>query len=212
MSCNASSRFHASDGAAATASRGEAFRQIPLRYTPRWPPGCSASTPSGMHPASRHRSALGGDRTHHRALPQQPGRVVLILDPKVEERLPAAGRTRVVNQVDIESALTAIATRVRSDEPPPISASASDSSSLVWAASRSSGTPAGVATVGFSRRTRTWPTRCSNALIRWLTADGVTCRCTAAASKLPCSITAANAASCWPSICTLVMLMHMKNH
>ena len=80
-----------------------------------------------------------------------------------------------VNHVDIESALTAIAIRVRSDEPPPISASASDSNSAVWAASRSSGTPAGVATQGFSRRTSTWPTRCSSALIRWLTADGVTC-------------------------------------
>ena len=98
-----------------------------------------------------------------------------------------------MNHVVIESALTAIATRVRSDEPPLISASASDSSSAVWAASRSSGTPAGVATHGFSRRTSTWPTRCSSALIRWLTADGVTCSRSAAASKLPCSITAASA-------------------
>jgi hypothetical protein len=68
---------------------------------------------------------------------------------------------------------------------------ASDSSSAVCAANRSSGAPAAVAVQGFSRTTSTWPTRCSSALIRWLTADGVTCSHSAAASKLPSSITAA---------------------
>ena len=39
------------------------------------------------------------------------------------------------------------------------------------------------------------PTCCSSALIRWLTADGVTCSRRAAASKLPSSTTAANVRS-----------------
>src|SRR6266511_3919040 len=42
------------------------------------------------------------------------------------------------------------------------------------------------------RRHRTWPTAFSSALIRWLTADGVTCSERAAASKLPSTTTAAN--------------------
>lgn len=45
-------------------------------------------------------------------------------------------------------------------------------------------------------RTSTWPTVSSSALIRWLTADGVTCSSRAAASKLPSATTAASVRSC----------------
>ena len=61
----------------------------------------------------------------------------------------------VVNHVDIESALTAMAIRSRSPDPPLVSASASDSNIAVCAANRISGTPAGVVLQGFSRTTRT---------------------------------------------------------
>ena len=101
-----------------------------------------------------------------------------------------------LNHVAIESALTAIAMRGDAPSPPPISANASASNSAVCAANRNSGTPAAVATHGFSRTTTTWPTRCSSALMRWLIADGVTWSRAAAASNDPCSITAAKAASC----------------
>ena len=77
--------------------------------------------------------------------------MILILDPDVEQHIRQARRTPPVNHVAIESALTAIAIRAAYRRPPPISASASDSSSAVCAASRSSGTPAGVANSGFSR-------------------------------------------------------------
>jgi hypothetical protein len=86
-------------------------------------------------------------------------------------------------------ALTANAIRGGNPSPSPISASASASNNAVCAASRSSGTPTAVAVHGFSRTTSAWPTRCSSALIRWLTAEGVTCSRSAAASNDPCSTT-----------------------
>ncbi|CKN93925.1 Uncharacterised protein [Mycobacterium tuberculosis] len=67
----------------------------------------------------------------------------------------------------MESAFTAMVIRVRfSDALPPISASASDSSNAVCAANRNSGIPAVVARHGFSLTTSTWPTCCSNDLMR----------------------------------------------
>jgi hypothetical protein len=53
------------------------------------------------------------------------------------------------------------------------------------------------------RITTTWPSRLSNALIRWLTADGVMFSRRAAASKLPSSTTAAKVSSCAESICMM---------
>ena len=122
--------------------------------------------------------------------------MVLVLDPDVEQAHRPVTANTPVNHVAIESALTANAIRDTLPFPPPISASASASSSAVCAANRNSGTPAAVATQGFSRTTTTWPTRCSSALMRWLIADGVTWSRAAAASNDPCSITAAKAANC----------------
>jgi len=86
---------------------------------------------------------------------------------RMSNRTPGSRANTVVNQVLIESALTASAIRVRSADPvPPISASASDSKSALCAARRSSGIPAAVGVQGFSRMTSTCPTRCSRALMR----------------------------------------------
>jgi len=54
---------------------------------------------------------------------------------------------------NIESAFTAIAIRVRSTDPPTVSASASDSNIAVCAASLTNGIPAAVGLQGFSRTT-----------------------------------------------------------
>ena len=80
--------------------------------------------------------------------------MVLVFDPDVERHVGSCPKT-VVNHVDIESALTAIAIRIRSPNPPLVSASASDSNIAVSAANRISGAPAGVALQGFSRTTKT---------------------------------------------------------
>jgi hypothetical protein len=44
-----------------------------------------------LHSAAGHRCALRGHRTHHNALAQQPGRVVLILDPDIEQHVVQCG-------------------------------------------------------------------------------------------------------------------------
>lgn len=92
--------------------------------------------------------------------------MVLVLDPNVEQDVAETvehGRKPVA----MESAFTAMVIRVRfSDALPPISASASDSSNAVCAANRNSGIPAVVARHGFSLTTSTWPTCCSNDLMR----------------------------------------------
>ena len=85
---------------------------------------------------------------------------------RMSNSTPSSVLNTPVNHVAIESALTANAIRAAVPSLPPISASASDSSSAVCAANRSSGAPAAVAVHGFSRTTSTWPTRCSSALIR----------------------------------------------
>ena len=50
--------------------------------------------------------------------------------------------------------------------------------------------PSRVGVIGLLLRTRMRPTETSSALIRWLTADGVMCSCSAAASNVPASSTA----------------------
>ena len=52
-------------------------------------------------------------------------------------------------------------------------------------ASRTSTRPASVGSSGLTRWSSTRPIRVSSALIRWLTAEGVTCSSRAAASKVP---------------------------
>jgi hypothetical protein len=71
--------------------------------------------------------------------------------------------------------------------------------------------PAALAVHGFSRITSTWPTRCSSALIRWLTADGVTCSIAAEASNEPCSVTAAAAPIMANYVAALGVLIDLSN-
>ena len=98
------------------------------------------------------------------------------------------------NQVDNESALTARGTVDGNSSPS--SPRASRSRRVTWPARRTRTCPATVARVGLALRTSTCPAASSSALIRWLTADGVTCRVRAAASNEPCRTTAARVASC----------------
>ena len=94
-----------------------------------------------------------------------------------------------------ESAFTATGSSTGPRAAASSASAASSYSRLVWRASRSSRSPAGVAAHGLDRRTSTWPAIDSSARIRWLTALGVMCRCRAAASKVPRSTIATSAAS-----------------
>ena len=100
-----------------------------------------------------------------------------------------------------ESAFTPIASRVVLCCPPPMVASASASLSATSRAWRYSAWPASVGVQGVARRTSTWPTRSSSSLMRCDTAERVTCSTAAARSKLPSSITVANALSWAESSC-----------
>ncbi len=94
-----------------------------------------------------------------------------------------------------ESAFTATGSSTGPRAAASSASAASSYSRLVWRASRSSRSPAGVAAHGLDRRTSTWPAIDSSARIRWLTALGVTCSCRAAASNVPRSTMATSAAS-----------------
>ena len=109
---------------------------------------------------------------------------------------PAASCRTGTNQVARESALTATGVTVREETPWPRECRASASSTCTWRAVRSSTAPASVGVQGAPRRTTTWPTEASRALIRWLTADGVIPRASAAASKVPSSTIAVRARRC----------------
>lgn len=103
----------------------------------------------------------------------------------------------VRNQMARESAFTAIGSRTGPDPSAiPSSARASRSSRASCRAKRTTTSPDSVARTGFVRISSTRPVRCSSALTRWLTADGVTCRTAAAASKVPSS-TAASSVRTW---------------
>ncbi len=92
-----------------------------------------------------------------------------------------------------ESALTATDTRVGSPASlSPSSAYASRSSRATCRASRTSTSPDSVGRTGRVRSSSTLPVRCSSALTRWLTAEGVTCSAAAAASNVPSSTTASS--------------------
>ena len=67
-----------------------------VRSETRWQVTCYVSRagdreiphhPQRLHPATRHRRTLGGDRTHDDTFPQQPGGVVLVFDTDVEHRI-----------------------------------------------------------------------------------------------------------------------------
>lgn len=102
-----------------------------------------------------------------------------------------AGSTQVLKL----SALTASGITT-AESPAPSSRATSADSALICVASRTSACPADVAVTGLLRTTSTRPTLVSNALIRWLTAEGVTCSTRAAASNVP-SVRAALRASSW---------------
>ena len=127
MSCKASSRFHASDGAPTTACAVNPNGQIPLDVGRACHRHITHHA-QRMHPTTRHRRALARHRPHHHTLAQQPRRMVA--DPRCGYRTThhPARRTPPVNHVAIESALTATAIRGDDPSPPPISASASASS------------------------------------------------------------------------------------
>lgn len=80
----------------------------------------------------------------------------------------------------------------------PKSARALSSSHANCRANRTTATPDSVGRSGLDRTSSTRPVRCSSALIRWLTADGVTCRIRAAASNVPAS-TATRSVRTWSS-------------
>ncbi len=109
---------------------------------------------------------------------------------------PAASCSTGTNHVARESALTATGVTVRAVAPWPRECRASASRTCIWRAVRSSTAPASVGTQGTPRRTTTCPTEVSSALIRWLTAEGLIRRASAAASKVPSSTTAVRARRC----------------
>jgi hypothetical protein len=172
MSCNASSRFHANDGAVATAS---------------------AAKPSGRYRCVRRRATGGTSPVprdwHHQLLAgviapltTATSRLISVSDRVLRGNV-ASGINAAAGQVARsrpgladqawEAARALFASPWLAGEPsPPVSASASDSSIAVCAARRSRGIPAEVARQGFSRTTKTCPTRCSRPLMRWLMAEG----------------------------------------
>ena len=124
--------------------RSESVRKIALDIVRAARPARSASRPAtgpgNPAPACARWSPPPSPRPRAVAAPSGPG-------PRSGRRTAhrRGAANTPANQVDIESALTANAIRGTDPSPPPISASASASSSAVCAASRSSGTPAGVA-------------------------------------------------------------------
>lgn len=143
----------------------------------RRPPAAAAVKPSGRYRRTYRGLATGTYRITPRGRTTQPDTALrsVVTAPittpsrnsraewswssmRMSKRTSPSSANTAVNQVAIESALTANAILGVSTLPPPISASASDSSISVWAASRNNGAPAGVAEHGFSRTTSTWPT------------------------------------------------------
>ena len=104
-----------------------------------------------------------------------------------------------MNQVDSESALTASLSVGRAVWPSGTSSGflrrRSFSSRATCSTCRHRRRPASVPEQGWPRSTSTWPTRSSSSLMRWETAEGVTCSLRAARSKLPSRTTAARASS-----------------
>ena len=153
-----------------------------------------------VYVAALHRLAFGGDRAEHAAIAQQLQGVVPVVHAQVEQvamALVQVGDGRH-EQVSSESSLTAGDGRTRS---------------VVATLGQQLGQrlgfqclhrpypaqqcfPAAVGRQGARRTTSTWPRRSSSALTRCDSADGLIDRRRAAASKLPSSSTAANAASC----------------
>lgn len=114
----------------------------------------------------------------------------------------ASSLTTRRNQVPNESALTATGIGVGFSISPNASR-ASRSSNACCRPYRAITAPESVSFAGLERTSRTRPVRCSSSLMRWLTADGVTCSALAAASNVPSSTTASKVRTHSGSIITV---------
>ncbi len=188
-SWRSSFRSKATTGASAISSSGAASDPAPSST----PPGEGrrghreiAHATQGAHGNSPPPVWPRGHRRHHHPLAQQGGRAGPSSRRSSKQSRSSRG-TRVSagrNQVASESAFTAIDSRVGSPASlMPSSVRASRSSRASRRANRTTTSPDSVARTGFVRISRTRPMRCSSALTRWLTAEGVTCRAAAAASR-----------------------------
>ena len=210
MSCKASARFQASDGDAAAARAVNPSGPATARGRPCSPPAHTASGPAA-HPAPGigPRSVVTApitvpSRSSRAEWSWSSIRMSNSTSGQSREHRGEPGRHRVGVHRDGDPY-----PRDRSRHPcrpaprPPARRSARPAAAAA---------PRPVSGTRLLAHHQHRPTRCSSDLIRWLIADGVTCRRSAAASKLPSSITAAKAASCSPSSATLAILMQIKNY
>ena len=156
--------------------------------------------------AALHRRRLGAHRRQHAALAQQFAGMVLVFHVQVEADLVPLAQHRQRRhepggqQVGIDGDGGGLRLARRAPPVMPKGASACASSSCSCCAWRCSDSRPRYH-AGLARRISTRPRRSSSALMRWLTAEGVTCSERAAASKLPSRSTAAKAASWRESSC-----------
>ena len=126
-----------------------------------------------MHPETACRDAVTAAIT----VPSRRSSAVRVWSARRTSKVspgPAPARA-CTNHVARLSAFTASGTVTACpDAASPSSSSASAAMACIWRAARSSTSPDGVGSTGLERVTSTRPTRVSSALMRWLTAEGVT--------------------------------------
>ena len=150
------------------------------------------------HAAAGNRRCPRRDGAHHGPRFQQAGGEVLIVPVKLPRRPDASPPSRASgsrNHVASESAFTARGTKITRDRPGPSAPSRGEGIVLeechLSRETDDGRTRISSAARGASARGALGPSCSSSALMRWLTAEGVTWRRRAAASNEPSSMTAA---------------------